>query len=336
MALPPTQLRLLLVCAFLPLVVGAVDSAVLSMAGSSHWSGEMTFGVLALFLVQASAVSYAAGRWLPNWNWRLLLLGWLTLRVDLLLYSTSVVSHSDYGVRSELLVVGFYASQVSLAIIWGILGSLEWRRRLAGAALAAAPALQFLLQINAERRYSTAAWLTVALVQAIGVVGICGLMRVLGYRIDNGPDTRSDGAALQFTIGHMLVWTVAAAIIVSVARQVGMYAPGQYGLREWMQLIIAGTVLAIVALVAMWMVLGAGRGIVTTVIALAIAASAGAFLWYLESRIAKGGTAYWLPFGGDWWLGWTLLAEPFLAGLLLVFSATGYRLVWRRRIGGSA
>jgi hypothetical protein len=253
----------------------------------------------------------------------------------LLLYTSSVVSGGGgYSYWSELLVYGFYGSQLSSELIWGILGSLTWRRRLSGAAFAAAPATYFLLRITAEQTYIVASWLAVAFVQAVGVAGICGLLRAFGYRVDHVDNNAKSphGSALQFSIGHMLAWTLAAALIVSVAKQVAIYSSGGYGLQEWLSLVIAGTTLAIVALAAMWMVLGSGQGMLKAVIALSIATSAGGFLWYADSHFVSRAGGFWLQYVGRWWMGWSLLAEPFLAGLLLVFYTTGYRLVWQRRI----
>lgn len=278
-------------------------------------------------------MSYAAGRWLHGWSWRLLMLGWLTILVDLLLYTAAVISGGGYDNHPELLVYGFYGSQVSVGIIWGMLGSPKWRHRLAGAALAAAPAAYFLLAVTGDHGYADASWLAVALIQALGVVGMCGLLRSFGYRIDRMEEDPVclQGGALQFSISHMLIWTASAAVIVSIAKQVVIYSAGGHGWREWTQLAIDGTVLAIVALSAMWMVLGAGRVWLKVLIGLAIAASAGAFLWYLDWKLMSPGIV-WLPRAGLWWIGWSLLAEPFLAGLLLVFQTTGYRLLRRRRL----
>ena len=56
----------------------------------------------------------------------------------------------------------------------------------------------------------------------------------------------------------------------------------------------------------------------------------GVALWYLGEQFLAlrnaAGRFYWMPQAGWWWIVWTLLAEPFLAGVLLVFRATGYRL----------
>jgi hypothetical protein len=324
----------------LPTVIVAADSAILKVAGSSHWSTASACGAFALFLAQGSAASYAAGRWLPGWPWRLLLLGWLAVLVDLLLYTVSVVSRAPYDEgRSALLVYGFYASQVSLGLIWGILGSPTWRRRWAGAALAAAPASYFLLRITAEQSYDVATWLAVAFVQTLGVAGICGMLRARGYRVDRFENNAelAQGRALQFSIRHMLIWTVAAAVIVSVVKQILIYTPGLRGVRDWSQVAIAGTILAIVTLAAMWMVLGSGRVVPKMVVALLIAASAGACLWFIDRQFknfVNPAVVFCLPQVGPWWIGWTLLAEPFLAGLLLVFQTTDYRLVRHCRVAG--
>ena len=333
------SLRLLFVSVLLPAIIVSADSAMLSAAGSSAWSAQSTLTAFALFLAQASAMSCAAGRWLTDWRWRLLVLGWLTILVDLLLYSVSVVSKDSfyYGNPGELLVYGFYGSQVSLGLVWGMLGSVEWRRRLVAAALAAAPATYFLLRITTEQTWEVDSWLAVAFVQALGVLGICGLLRAFGYRIEIYKQAAgsTEGNPLQFSIGHMLIWTVTAALIVSVAKQVVIYSPGGRDWREWLQLAIDGMVLAVVALAAMWMVLGAGRVWLKVLIGLCLAASAGALLWYVEQQFVNLSTAkmtyFRLPRVGPWWIAWSVLAEPFLAGLLLIFQTTGYGLVRRRR-----
>jgi hypothetical protein len=135
----------------------------------------------------------------------------------------------------------------------------------------------------------------------------------------------------------MLIWTVAAAVIVSVVKQILIYTPGLRGVREWSQVAMEGTILAIVTLAAMWMVLGSGRVVPKTVVALLIAASAGGCLWFIDRQFknfVNPAIVFWLPQVGPWWIGWTLLAEPFLAGLLLVFQTTEYRLVRHRRVAG--
>ncbi|HET6880264.1 MAG TPA: hypothetical protein VFI31_08920 [Pirellulales bacterium] len=330
--------RLMLVGVLLPAMIVSADSATLSAAGSSHWSAGASLWTFFLFLAQASALSYASGRWLDDWRWRLLLLVWLSVLVDLLLYCVSVVSVGGdyYGRRPELLVFGFYGSQISLGIIWAVLGAIEWRRRLAAAVLAAAPASYFLLRITSEQTWQVESWLAVTFVQEFGVLVLCGLLRAFHYRIEIGTTAgATDTYPLQFSIGHLLIWTVAAALIVSAAKQVMLYAPGGRDWRQWLELAIDGTTLAIVALAAMWMALGAGHRWTKVLVGVLLAASAGALLWYVEQQFLNYTARTWryIPTAsvGPWWIAWSLLAQPFLAALLLVLQITGYRLVRRRR-----
>jgi hypothetical protein len=330
---PSSVLRLLLISVVVPAGVVAADSIALPAANSQFWSTQATLVVFALFLVQVSVLSYLAGHYLPNWPWRLLVLGWSAAVIDLLLYTVSVVAPYRWSnAGASLLVFAFFGSQICLGLIWAILGAAVWRWRLPASALALAPAVYFVFRVSSEQ-YSANMWLGVVFVQTLGVLGLAGLLRAFGYRIAPFADVApsAGGGPLQFSIKHMLIWTTVSAVIVMVTKQIALSSPHL----DWLQTFIDGVVLALVALSAMWLALGSGRAWLTALVALSLAGAAGIALWYVgEQFIALRNSArrfYWMPHAGWWWMGWTLLANPFLAGLLLVFRTTGHRLVRRRR-----
>ncbi len=324
--------RLLLVCVVVPAAIVAADSLALSAAQSRFWSTQVTLVVFALFLIQVSLMSYLAGRYLPNWLWRLLVLGWSAAVIDLLLYTVSVAGSQQWNVGASLLVFAFFGSQLCLGVIWAILGTANWRWRLPASTLALGPATYFIFRVSSEQ-YSGHVWLSVVFVQTLGVLGLAGLLRAFGYRIEPVADAVPSVVVgpLQFSIMHMLIWTTVAAVIVMVTKQIAMSSPNL----DWLQTFIDGVVLALVALAAIWLALGSGRAWLTALVAFSLAAAAGATLWYVgEQFLALRVSArrfYWMPQAGWWWMGWTLLAEPFLAGLLLMFRATGHRLARQRR-----
>ncbi len=326
--------RLLLVSVLLPATVVAADSLALSHAQSQSWSTEATLVVFGLFLAQVALLAHLAGRCLPNWPWRLLVLGWSAVVVDLLLYSVSSYAQ-PHGL---LLVCGFYASQIALSVSWAVLGSATWRWRLPLAALLLAAATYLIFRVPTQQ---SEGWLSVVFVQTLGTLGLCSLLRAFGYRIEPVAATTATaaGGPLQFSIGHMLIWTTAAAMIVMAAKQVVLSSAVGHDWEGWLQIAIEGVILAVVALAAMWLALGGGRVWLTALVALVLAGAAGTALWHLEARYfasrMKGVIWYewkWIPYAGWWWVAWTLLAGSFLAGMLLAFRATGHRLVRRLRM----
>ncbi|HQU44621.1 MAG TPA: hypothetical protein PK867_17520 [Pirellulales bacterium] len=80
----PATFRLLLVSVVLPAVFVAIDQAALRFGAANRWSPATGVTVGSWFVVQTALLSFLAGSKLPHWGWRLLLLGWSLVLVNLL------------------------------------------------------------------------------------------------------------------------------------------------------------------------------------------------------------------------------------------------------------
>jgi hypothetical protein len=339
MDMPGNRLRLLLAGVLLPAVIVAADSLLLDRAVQLGWPPAATLCVFALFLGQTALLSWTAGRWLPSWPWRLLVLWWSTLVLNLLLYGVAITG--DVGAWQHLpllLVVAFLASQVGAGTVWAILGGLRWPSRWRLAAIALAPAGWATCALNEA---PANVWLTVALIQTLAIGAVATLLHLRGYHIEVADVEHRESetrAAVQFSVQHMLVWTTCAAVLVTVCQALVQQASQDKGWQEWLQIAIYGIVLAIVELGALWTALGSGRSWLRISLATALAIGAGFLLRYLEAefqarRMGRGYSHYWLETVGSSWLAWPWLAGALLAGLLLVLRATGYRLVRSKPAG---
>lgn len=97
------SIRVVLASVVLPALVVAADEAMLAFAYQHRWSAPTTLAVLGWFVVQTGMLSYVAGRWLPNWGWRLVVLCWSMLLINLLLAHAASVGRYI----NELLALAF-------------------------------------------------------------------------------------------------------------------------------------------------------------------------------------------------------------------------------------
>src|SRR3569623_328100 len=155
------SVRLLAVSVLLPAVAIALDAFLLDRATQLGWSTSATLAAFVLLWGETALLSWAAGRWLPNWPWRLLVLGWSTVVVNLLLYSVAIVGRSGWQNMAHLLAISFLASQAGAAIVWAILGSHHWQQRWRLAAIAIAPAGWVAGRLNEAFPWAAVAWMIV-------------------------------------------------------------------------------------------------------------------------------------------------------------------------------
>ncbi|HUY91975.1 MAG TPA: hypothetical protein VMV10_24760 [Pirellulales bacterium] len=330
------MLRLLPPAIVLPALVVLSDEGALRLGASCRWSTTATLGVFGWFVFQTALLSYVAGWKLPNWPWRLLLLGWTLVLVNLLLTASSL----DAGWTQRMLGLAFLTGQIGSLVIWLLLGGVAWVRRAALLALAALPvtylssALQFRWKLG--EYWMGDAWTVIVFVQLAGGVALAALLRLWGYRVESYCETASNGATgpIQFSIRHMLIATAAVAVVVPIVQRMLEASSRTLSGWQWLHASADGAILALVSLSALWMTLGAGRWPLKFFVFIVLASTAGAGLNWLESSIR-----YISPWGapvpltdlGLLWLAWTLLTGSFLAGMLLVLRGSGFRLVKRAR-----
>lgn len=341
MTTPAISARLLSVSVLLPAVAIALDAWLLHRATQLGWPTSATLAVFVLLLAQTALLSWSAGRWLPNWSWRLLVLGWSTATVNLLLYSVAIVDSSgEYDMHNMglLLAIAFLASQGGATIVWAIQGGGKRQCRWLIAVIAAMPAGLTAWGLNAAFPWRANTWLIVALLQTVGAGLIVALLRVFGYGIaafDDAPPEQRPREAVQFSMQQMLVWTSCVAAVVCFFQSLLQIGAQDKGWHEWLQLGIDGVVLALLTLIAAWAALSGGRSWLRALAAIVLAAGAAWLLRILEESYQAGratrGDYTWLPTLHWLWYAWTLLAGAFLASLLLVLRATGHRLVRTRR-----
>jgi hypothetical protein len=331
----PLSIRFVLASVILPALAVVSDEAMLAFAHQHRWSVPTTLTVFSLFVGQTGILTYVAGKWLPNWGWRLVVLCWSMLLINLLLSHAASVGKDI----NEVLSLAFSSGQIGALAVWTILGSCTWRRRLALFSLAFVPVFLFgragpvLLW-----GWHSDPWRIIVFVQTIGTCVLAAALQVSGHRIEPAECGDSPGrpGPIQFSIRHLLIATTAVAIIVPIVKEMLHASSQSLGGRQWLHASADGVVLAVVSLAAMWAALGVGRWWIKIMAFAMLALSAGASLYWLEKTVLY--PVPWSPtwkasltYAGWWWVAWTSLAGSFLAGMLLVLRATGYRLVRRRR-----
>lgn len=325
----------------LPALVVLSDEAVLRFGDRYRWSMVVAVGAFSWFIFQTALLTYVAGTRLPSWPWRLLLLGWTLVLVNLLLAASSM----NAGWNQRMLGLAFLTGQIGALEIWMVLGGVAWPRRAALLSAAALPAM--FLSSALQFRWTLGlywlgdAWTVIVLVQLAGGVALAALLRLLGYRVEPYCESTSNGAAapIQFSIRQMLIATTAVAVVVPVVQRMLEASSRTLSGWQWLHSSADGLILALVSLAALWMALGTGRWPLKFLVFIVLAASAGAGLNWLETSIryiSPWGAPMQLTDLGLLWIAWTLLTGSFLAGMLLVLRGSGFRLARKARSSDAA
>lgn len=331
---PTISLRLLLVSVALPAVVVALDDFALRFGAAHRWSAVPGVAVSSWFVVQMAVLSYLAGSKLPSWGWRLLLVCWMLVLVNLLLGTSAAGRWND----QRLLALAFLSAEFGALAVWLILGSGWLGARVALVVLASLPVkmLADALGFHLRALRWGDAWSIIVAVQIAATSALAALLRVAGYRIECEEQTGETRGPVQFSIRHLLIATTVVAVLVPVVQGLLRSSSPWMGAGQWLHASVDGVVLALVSLAALWTALGTGRWPIKLLVFVLLAVAAGGGLHWLEAtaRYRYSFSPYMsqpLTEAGWRWTPWALLTGAFLAGMLLVLRATGFRLARRRR-----
>lgn len=333
-------LRLLPPAMILPVCVVLSDEAALRRASACRWSRGATLCLLAWFVFQTALLSYVAGAKLPTWPWRLIVSGWTLLLVNLLLPASTTYAGGLVHIESLQRMLGraFLSGEIAFFVIWLVLGGVSLMRRLALALLGTLPAtylavaLEFPTYPNPARWDGDAAWNVIVIVQIASVGVMAVLLWLRGFRIEPLAEsaTSGSGGPMQFSIRHLIIATTLVAILTFGAQRAVEASHHTLVSGRWLHASAVGLLLSLISLAALWMALGAGRWPVKIFVSAILAAGVSAGIDWLETNIRYAERwAQRMPLTDmrNLWPAWTLLTGSFLAAMLLVLRASGFRLV---------
>ena len=334
--------RIFLLAVLLPTVIFLVDEFLLGKwATRAALFGPMrTVIVYALLVGEVGLVAWTVGRWLPHPVLSWMVYAWVLALVDL--WALNLIYAPVHGMALRYALI---SAQVGLIAAWTILGAGPWQWRLPVVAVIAAILGYFVLPFGGIADDWTWAlqlrhhgWATVFLIQSLVIVIVSAVPRFLGFqlrpRVQAGTEEvrPRSGSYLQFTIGQILVWTAALAILLTLTNGLDWLFFRQM---EWSELPPAfaiGVGLAIISLISFWSALGSRGGYILRVSVLIVGVSAvGALTGWTADHVTPAVSPcfyYWfgiLDDTGLWWA-WTTLAAGLLAAMALIFRARGYRL----------
>ncbi len=244
----------------------------------------------------------------------------------------TVAARESESLFGPMLAWALQRSQVSMAAIWLALGKTWGSLRLTGVVVVVAfwscamTVLAFGVQLEE--------WMMVLVAQTFAVSLPLLVARCLGAKLEATPPTlKSDKPATgprtwQFSIAYLLTWMTALAFALGTMQYIAPYRGVQFGLLllplgfllQWrVGVLVLGS--AVVALSALWRVLGSGEPAVRTTVLCVVAAMVILAAFFLGPFPRTEGP-----------LVLVLLEVLLLLGSLAVFRVAGYRLrVGRRR-----
>jgi hypothetical protein len=324
-----SPLRLLLFAVLLPTIVAGTNQLLLRQF-PSDWLQAWFYPILAL---STAVLSWCAGRYLqPAW-FRWLLFAWCIALLDLLTIIACMT-----GKLPDQFGYVLVSAEMSLLILWAVLGSGSWQWRLPAAAALAPLVIMFAHSFVRTRHITEQSWNLMMLVAALVVALLCGGLRYFGFALQDAPLDDVDTSpgkrrTYQFSMKHMLIWFTVSGPLLLFVRSI------DFGGRGIFPAALLAVSVATVNLFAIWAVLGAGYRIVRFAAVLAIpfliALGMSYFSAYIKTTATQAlyyryGTLPWvIGEMEDHWIAWLWLDAALLAALLLFLRAIGYRLMRR-------
>jgi hypothetical protein len=221
---------------------------------------------------------------------------------------------ADQPAPSSAFFLAVIFCQAGLIGMWGGLGGGHWMLRL-GAAFCGAALLGLVLGLGIGELDHEIYVLT--FIATFLVAGPMWIVRVFFARLALAAGgTASSREGLQFTIKHLMLLTLAVACLTTVGKTLAPYIRGIDLLTD---VVLLGICFVVVALTAVWAMLGLGHPGLRIVPVLSIAAASGWAAAYLIGRTDFG-----------FWIGTALLEAVFLIASLAAIRTTGLRLVAAR------
>lgn len=272
------------------------------------------------------------------------------------------------GGTSERFHHALFAGQLGMLTVWGVLGGTPAARRLPLIAIAMGITIYLGFNSTSAADHSGVFLFaqTIATISLCGLMWAFGfrveritrsneprglrlgerLQSVVRRQVQRGATSLLEsslpqGRRMQFSMWHLFVWVSVLAPILAVARVLDWTVVQDSGTRQILGLACVSLSLAIAAVVAMWAALGKEnvgvRFFGLLMIAPLVGGSFGALHGWIEWSTWYANSP-WMNPASRWplirqylvfWLTWTALSSFFLAGMLVIFRASGYVLLRR-------
>lgn len=339
-------IRLLFLCAVPTAATAWMQMWMFNRADLLHWPTAWTLFAFGTIAAQTAATCGLAGQYLPTWPWRLPAVVWLLLLTNLNLASINMQGGApgEGTLLVDLLVNAFSAAQIAALTIWIVLGDASFGQQAAVMSCLSVPLLMAVANLHLPLTDpghifvwgGAVLFPGTVLVQAAAVFVVSSVLHFQGFRISRR--CRSDLPSppiRQLSIRRLSMYVLVIACYSLAIKGFLPAANVRLNWRMWLLLLADGILLAAASLAAAWGILRQGSLPRRMALFLALAPVAGvlcagmetALYAYLEATLVFNGTwAYEWMWVGRWWIAWTLLGSLFLASLLLVLRAAGYRL----------
>jgi hypothetical protein len=322
------------------LVFAVLIPAAVALSNQMLLISSSTFPKLRLLVypwmaASTAALSWCAGRYLsPAWLGGIVFI-WCLALLDLL----TITAGLAHRIQQEFGYV-LVSAQISLLMLWAILGPGSWQLRLPAVAAFAPLAMIFSGSFIGTRRMAQT-WNFMMLFTTLAVALLCAGLRYRGFALDRHLSAVTEasgqghGHTYQFGTRHMLIWLTVTGPLLLFVRSIdferGMVFPAA----------LLAVSLATVNLLAIWAVLGGGNGALRLVslalIPSLIALGLELYSNYVNTMVStsvrlRRSSAYqgiyWIIRDmDDLWVPWFWLNAALVAALLLFVRANGYRLL---------
>jgi len=228
--LPPLP-RLFFFAALLPAAIAVLLQGMLEIS-SVKWLQTWYFPTLILC---TAVLSWCTGRYVrPVWM-QLILFAWCLALLDLL----TILAGLRGRIEDQFGYV-LVSAEISLLVLWTVLGSAPWQWRLPAAAALAPLVIMISGSFSAKYRFSAVSWNFMMFISAPIMVLMCGVLRRFGFVLEkaggeDGAGARRKGPSYQFGMKHILIWFTVSGPLLILLRSLDYSEKGAFRQRSWRQ-----------------------------------------------------------------------------------------------------